>query len=137
MLAARLPFVVVALVCAALGLYLANSSSAETALFRAQTELVAGREDAALAELEGLEGENELRAATLRGYAYRDSGRFEQARRAFQTAARRDPNNWVLQREYGSVLLRLGERVKARARMSRAKALNPRMVLPAGFVEPK
>ena len=137
MLAARLPFVLVALLCAALGVHLAITSSSEAALQRAQAALLDGHEAAALAELDGLDGEAGRRAAALRGYAHRAAGRLQPARLAFQTAARRDPNNWVLQREYARVLLALGERAKARARMSRAKALNPRMVLPAGFADPQ
>ena len=134
---ARLSFVLVALVCALLGIYLAVSSRGEARLDRANGDLVAGHNAEALAELEGLKGEAGSRAAALRGRAYRDSGRREQARRAFQTAVRRDPNNWFLQREYAAVLLALGQRAKARARMSRAKALNPRMPLPPGFVDAK
>jgi len=135
MLAARLPTIALALLCGVFGIYLAVSSRGEAALGSAQTDLVAGRNAEALARLEGLEGEIGARAAALRGYAYRDMGRLQQARRAFQSAVRRDPNNWVLQREYAGILLRLGERAKARARMSSAKALNPRMLLPPGFVD--
>ncbi|MEA2142967.1 MAG: Tetratricopeptide repeat [Solirubrobacteraceae bacterium] len=135
--ATRLPFVAVALVCATLGVYLAVSSRGEARLGRASAALAAGRNAEVIAELEGLRGEAGSRAHALRGYAYRDTGRLEAARTAFQAAARRDPNNWVLQREYAGVLLRLGLRAKARARMSRAKALNPRMPLPAGFADAK
>jgi len=135
--ATRSSFVAVALVCASLGIYLAVSSRGEARLSHAHAQLLAGRNDEALDELARLEGEAGLRAATLRGRAYRNSGRLGPARRAFQTAVRRDPNNWVLQREYAVVLLRLGERAKARARMSRARALNPRLLLPPGFVEPE
>jgi len=135
--ASRISFVTVALVCASLGIYLAVSSRGETRLERANAHLLAGRNAETLDELEGLKGETGLRAAALRGRAYRNGGRLEQARREFQTAVRRDPNNWVLQREYAEVLLRLGERAKARARMSKAKALNPRMALPPGFAEAK
>lgn len=133
----RLSLVAVALVCALLGAYLAVSSRGEDRLAAANADLLAGRDARALAELKGLEGEAGLRATALRGRAYRDSGRLEQARRAFQTAVRRDPNNWFLQQEYAQVLLALGERSQARARMSRAKALNPRMPLPAGFADAK
>ena len=133
--ATRPPFVAVALLCAALGVYLAISSRGEARLGRANLDVLAGRNHEALAELAGLEGELEFRAAVLRGHAYRNSGRLEPARQAFQTAVRRDPNNWILQRDYADVLLALGERTKARARMSRAKALNPHMALPPGFVD--
>lgn len=137
MLAARLPSVVLALLCAVFGIYLALSSRGEARLGRASAHLVADRDAEALAELEGLEGETWDRSAALRGYANRNLGRLEPARQAFQIAVRRDPNNWVLQRDYAGVLLRLGERAKARARMSRARALNPRMPLPPGFVAAK
>ena len=130
----RIAFAALALLCLSLGLYLAVSSRAEGRLDRASENLVEGRTADALQELEALEGEAALRAAALRGRAYRNSGRLEEARREFQMAARRDPNNWVLQREYARVLLSIGERARARARMSRAKALNPRMVLPPGFL---
>lgn len=133
----RFPFVIVAVVCASLGLYLAVSSRDEASLGRANADVIAGRNADALTELQSLDGEAADRAAALRGRAYRNSGRLEPARSAFQIAVRRDPNNWVLQREYGEVLLALGERAKARARISRARALNPRMPLPPGFVEPK
>ena len=135
--ATRLSFVAVALVCASLGTYLAISSRDEARLSRAHAHVLAGRNAEALDELAGLRGETQLRAAALRGRAYRNSGRLQPARREFQSAVRRDPYNWVLQREYAVVLLRLGERAKARARMSRAKALNPRMLLPPGFVDAK
>lgn len=136
MSSARLAAVALALVCAVFGVYLAVSSRGEAALERAQSDLAAGRESAALAELDGLDGEIGARAAALRAHAYRDSGRLRPARQALQTAVRRDPNNWLLQRDYAVVLLALGERAKARARMSRATALNPRMPLPPGFVTP-
>ena len=135
--ATRLSFVAVALVCASLGVYLAISSRGEARLGRANADLVAGRHADALAELRGLGGEAGQRAAATRARAHRGLGRLEPARRAFQTAVRRDPNNWLLQREYGTILLALGERAKARARISRAKALNPRMPLPPGFVDAK
>ena len=137
MLMARLPLILLAVLCAVFGILLAVSSRGEAALERAQTALAAGREDEAIRELDGLGGETGQRAAAVRGYAYRSSGRLRSARKAFQLAVRRDPNNWVLQREYAQVLLALGQRAKARARMSEAKALNPRMPLPPGFVEPK
>lgn len=133
MLAARLPFVAVALVCAVLGVYLAVRSADEARLDRASGHVLANRHAEALAELEGLEGEADRRAAGLRGYAYLGTGQLRRSRKAFQVAVRRDPNNWVLQRDYAIVLLRLGERAQARARMRRARALNPRMELPRGF----
>ena len=137
MLAARLRFVLIGLVCVVLGAYLAVSSRGEASLARANAALAAGNHAEALSELEGLEGEYAARASAVRGYAYFGLGQLRRARVALQKAARRDPNNWFLQRDYGIVLLRLGERPKARARMRRALALNPRMPLPSGFVVSK
>ena len=56
---------------------------------------------------------------------------------AFRQAVRRDPNNWVLHRDYAIVLRRLGDRARARTRMGTALALNPRMILPPGFAAAK
>lgn len=134
MLAARLPFVAIGLVGAVLGGYLAVSSRGEARLDRANADLLVGRNAQALAELDGLGGEIGRRASSVRGHAYFNLGRLRQARSAFQTATRRDPNNWITQRDYAVALLALGERSKARARMRRARALNPRMPLPPGFV---
>lgn len=133
MLAARLPFVAVALVCAVLGIYLAVRSGDEARLDRANGHVLANRHVEALAELEGLEGEADRRAAGLRGYAFLGMGQLRRSRDAFRLALRRDPSNWVLQRDYAIVLLRLGERAQAQARMRTARALNPRMQLPPGF----
>ena len=137
MLGARLPFILIGLVCAVLGAYLAVSSRGEASLARANAALLAGNHAEALSELEGLEGEHAGRASAVRGHAYFGLGQLRPARAALQKAARRDPNNWFLQRDYAIVLLRLGERPKARARMRRALALNPRMPLPPGFVATK
>jgi len=137
MLAARLPFVAVALVCAGLGIYLALSSGGEARLHRANAHMLAGRDAAALAELRGLEGEPGRRAAALRGYAQLGRGQLRQARTAFRQAVQRDPNNWVLHRDYAIVLRRLGDRARARTRMGTALALNPRMILPPGFAAAK
>jgi len=137
MTAARLPFVAIAIVCAVLGVHLALTSADEARLDRASGALLAGRGDKALTELDGLEGAVGQRAERLRAYAYLDTGQLTRSRAAFQTAVRRDPNNWVLQRDYAVVLLRTGERARARARISKAKALNPRIQLPVGFQDVK
>ncbi len=133
MSAARLAFASIAIVCAVLGIHLALTSADEARLDRANAAALAGRHDAALAELDGLAGAAATRAEKLRAYAYLDTGQLRRSRDSFQSAVRRDPNNWVLQRDYAVVLLRSGERTRARARIRKARALNPRMVLPAGF----
>ena len=134
MIVARLPFVALALVSAVLGVYLARSSATEARLGRASADVRADRHADALAELRGLGGEAGRRAAPLRGYAHLGLGQVRKARAALRSAVRRDPNNWILQRDYAIVLLRLGERKRAGIRMRSARALNPRMPLPPGFV---
>jgi Flp pilus assembly protein TadD len=133
MIAARLPFIAVALACAVLGVWLAGASGDEARLQRAGDDVAAGRSAEALAELDGLDGDAADRAAAVRGYAQLGAGRLKRARSDLRAAVQRDPNNWLLQRDYAVVLLRVGERARARARMSRALALNPRMALPPGF----
>ena len=133
MTAVRLSFLPLALVCAALGTYLAVNSREEARLERASAHLTAGRHARALAELDGLDADAG-RAARLRGSAYFGSGRLRPAVAALREAARRDPNNWLVQRDYAIVLLRFGDRRRARERMRIARTLNPRMPLPAGFV---
>lgn len=130
----RLPQLAVALVCAALGLQMALAAGPEARLDRAGSALYEHRHAAALAELSGLRGEASGRAERLRGYAYAGLGRMLEARAALRAAAQRSPNDWVLQRDYAAVLLRLGQRRRAAARMRRARALNPRLQLPPGFV---
>lgn len=135
MSSARLTVVAVALLCAVLGVLLAIDSAGEAQLGRARADLLAGRHAQALTELSGLGGEAARRASALRGYAHLGLGQPQKARAALQVAVRRSPNEWVLQRDYAIALLRSGARRKAQARMQRARALNPRMALPAGFVE--
>lgn len=130
---ARLPYLAIAALCAAIGMYLALSQGGEAKLERAGEDVRAGHSAQALAELDGLGGQAAGRAAALRGYAYQQRGRYAQAAAELSTAARRAPNDWVLQRDYAVVLRTLGRRAKARARMQRALALNPRMQLPIGF----
>jgi Flp pilus assembly protein TadD len=130
---ALLPYVVVAVLCGALGLYLALNQGDEATLKRAGDDVRAGRDAQALTELEGVGGQAAGRAAALRGYAYLGREQYEPAAAALSDAAQRSPNDWVIQRDYAIVLRKLGQRAKARAKMQRALALNPRMALPVGF----
>lgn len=129
----RLAALAVAALCAALGAYLALSWGDETRLQQARDELRRNHPARALARLDGLGGQATGRTHVLRGYAYLGDGRPDRASKAFRLAVLRYPNNWELQRDYAIVLLKLGQRVRARARMQRALALNPRMQLPRGF----
>lgn len=116
-----------------MGVYLALARGDETALERAGVQLRAGHHAEALAELDGVGGQASGRAAAQRGRAYLGRRRHEQAATELAEAARRAPNDWLLQRDYAIALQRLGRRAPARARMQRAIALNPRMQLPRGF----
>lgn len=130
---ARLPYIALAALCAAIGIYLALSQGGEAKLKRAGAYVRAGRHAQALAELDGLGGQAAGRAAPLRGYAYIGRRQYQRGAAELSAAASRAPNDWVLQRDYAIVLRRLGRRTKATARMQRALALNPRMQLPSGF----
>ena len=134
---ARLPYLALAALCAAIGMYLALSRGGEARLKRAGEDVRAGRHEQALTELDGLGGQAAGRAAALRGYAYVGRRQYERGAAELSAAARRAPNDWLAQRDYAIVLRRLGRRARARARMQRALALNPRMALPAGFLASK
>ena len=73
------------------------------------------------------------RAPLTEAYALFALGRYEPAARAFRRAAQRDPENWVIYRDWARAQFALGKRVQAGRTMARAKTLNPRMTLPPGF----
>lgn len=73
------------------------------------------------------------RAPLTEAYALFALGRFEPAARAFARAAERDPQNWVIYRDWARAQLALGRAAQAGRTMARAKKLNPRMTLPPGF----
>ncbi len=76
---------------------------------------------------------NVVRARLLRAYALRDIGRDHDAARAFELAARREPRNWVIQRDLALALARSGDVEGASAALRRALTLNPRLPIPRGF----
>jgi Flp pilus assembly protein TadD len=76
----------------------------------------------------------EAAAAVLRGRALAGAHDFESSAAAYARAARLEPRDWALRREYARVLLALGRRADARGQMAASLALNPRQSLPAGFV---
>jgi Flp pilus assembly protein TadD len=73
-------------------------------------------------------------AAVLRGRALAGERAFAASASAYARAARLEPRDWELRREYARVLLALGRRADARRQMAASLALNPRQSLPAGFV---
>lgn len=72
-------------------------------------------------------------AWVLRGRALAGARAFGQSAAAYARAARFEPRDWVVRREYARVLLALGRRAGARRQMAAALALNPRQSLPPGF----
>jgi len=74
-------------------------------------------------------------ALVVRAYAARGRGDHRAAERAFAAAVRRSPNDWALRRERAENLLTLRRPAAARRQIALARALNPRMPLPAGFAE--
>lgn len=73
------------------------------------------------------------RAPLVEAYALAGLRRLEESAQAFSRAARRDPRNWVIYRDWARVQLALGRPGAAGRTMAKAQALNPRMTLPAGF----
>jgi cytochrome c-type biogenesis protein CcmH/NrfG len=73
-------------------------------------------------------------AWVLRGRALAGAHDFPASAAAYARAARLEPRDWALRREYARVLLALGRRADARGQMAASLALNPRQSLPAGFV---
>ena len=73
-------------------------------------------------------------ATVLRGRALAGAHEFSASASAYARAARMEPRDWELRREYARVLLALGRPAPARAQMAASLALNPRQSLPPGFV---
>ena len=73
-------------------------------------------------------------AALLRGRALAGTRDFAASAAAYARAARLEPRDWTVRREYARVLLALGRRADARGQMAASLALNPRQSVPAGFV---
>jgi tetratricopeptide (TPR) repeat protein len=70
----------------------------------------------------------------LRGRALAGAHAFDAAAAASARAARFEPRDWTVRREYARVLLALGRRADAQRQMAAALALNPRQSLPPGFI---
>ncbi|MBA3327271.1 MAG: tetratricopeptide repeat protein [Solirubrobacterales bacterium] len=131
---ARILGVAAAALCMGLGVYLAVAHRDEARLEEGNVEALAARYPQAIRAIDDVrDGVAGARADVLRGYAEAARGRFPASAPFFSRALRRDPNNWVLHRDYAVLLRLLGQREKAQARMRRALALNPRMTLPVGF----
>lgn len=75
----------------------------------------------------------EAEAIRVQAYALAAERRYAEASRAFAVAVTRNPNNWVLHRDWAIVLRALGRRSASSRELSRALIMNPRMAIPAGF----
>jgi Flp pilus assembly protein TadD len=65
------------------------------------------------------------RAALVQAYAHEALGHHRLAIKAFEQAARRDPDNWQIRRDWARALLRSGDRRGALRQYARARRLNP------------
>jgi tetratricopeptide (TPR) repeat protein len=72
-------------------------------------------------------------AWVLRGRALAGARAYGASAAAYARAARFEPRDWTVRREYARVLLALGRRAEAQRQMAAALALNPRQSLPPGF----
>jgi Flp pilus assembly protein TadD len=91
----------------------------------------AGRYDEALQKAEAISHVPEAgRALLVQAYALVALHRDRDASTAFAAAARRDPDNWRVHRDWSLVLDRLGAHRRAVAERARAKSLNPRLLGP-------
>jgi Flp pilus assembly protein TadD len=117
------------------GLYLAIHHHQETLVEQAGTLITQGQFELAGAKAsEVTDSPSATMALYRQGLAAAGLGRNAEAIAFFQRAEVRDPNNWVIHRDWAVSLLAAGDRVHARRQMRRALQLNPLMALPARFV---
>ncbi len=122
--------------CMLLAAYLLSVAGDERALDRANAAGLRGDYARALAEARTATGSTaRARAAMTEAYALAGQGRFRAAASRFAAAARSEPRNWVVRRDWARTLLASGGRRAAQTQMRRALALNPRMRLPPGFAQ--
>jgi Flp pilus assembly protein TadD len=123
-----------AAVCLVLAGYLALTARDERHVQRANELGLQGHYAAAVAEARQVSrAPAASRARLTQAYAELYRGRLPAALDQFHEAARRDPNNYVVRRDWAFALLLAGRREGAQRQMARALALNPRLTLPAGF----
>jgi hypothetical protein len=96
----------------------------------------AGQYRAAAAEARGVQRRPAAaaEAAVIQGRALAGAREFAASAAAYAHAARMEPLDRELRREYARVLLALGRPADARGQMAASLALNPRQSLPAGFI---
>lgn len=132
---ARLVSVGLALACLLATVYFA-AHWRQASLVRDANELGRSGQPAAAARVASrVRGAPERAPALLaRARALRANAQYRAADRAFGRAAAEDPNNWILYRDWGSVIVHLGDRKRAGIMYAHAVALNPRIQFPPGVV---
>lgn len=134
---ARLTAIATGVVCALTAAYFVSNARDANRVRDANELGAAGDYRGALRASDGVtRPPQDARALLVRAYALLGLRRGAAASTAFARAAARDPNNWVIHRDWGILLLQLGRRAQAGHEMGRALALNPRMPLPPGFIRP-
>lgn len=124
-----------AVACLAAGVWLFVLAGQERRLVDAGDALSAGRTARATRLADGASGPTiGGRAARTLAAAALQRGDLVEAERQITRAVRLAPNDWSLQRDRAVLLQRRGMTVSAAVVMRRALRLNPRLVLPPGFV---
>lgn len=132
---ARATAAALAAVCLVVGVYLALGARDADRVRSANRLGIAGAYEQAIATAGHVTRAPATRDAVLvQAYAYLGLGRSRDAIAAFHRALRLDPKNWRIYRDLASTLLAAGARRSARIEMARALELDPKLVLPAGFV---
>ena len=133
----RLAAIAVAAVCLLTAGYLAASERDADQLRHAEELGLTGDYAGALAAARRVDvPPQDGRALAVQAYALQAMRRGPEASTMFARAVARDPNNWVLHRDWGVLLAGLGRRAQAGREIGRALRLNPGMPLPPGFSPP-
>ena len=126
------------LVCLLAGLYLAQARHDAELLKQANHQGLTRQYEEAVATARQIKRPpSDARALAVEAYALQRLGRPRAASIAFEKAVRRNPNDWVLHRDWAVQLASLGQRRQAAKEMGRALQLNPRLALPPGFTRPR
>lgn len=73
-------------------------------------------------------------AQLVQAYALDQLGNYDGAAQAFERAAQREPENWIIHRDWAVALAAAGDEEGARREITRAVELNPRMEVPALYL---
>lgn len=119
------------------GLFLFNGARDARHVNRAEAMLAQGRYGGALQQVDGIHAAPAGAVAlNIRAHALAGLGQLYPALKAYKKAAERAPSDWELRRDWAQLLLRVGQRRSAGIQMGRALALNPRLRIPEGFIQP-